>query len=107
MSKTVKEHCFARISVISQPFWLFLGSFRRVDPCGLRVRVDAGAGVGQAELPMGYPRQSLIMVKPLKGIVQGCKVVRIMYVTSSYVTTFQEGIHCLHHLVWYMTINCR
>ena len=48
MSKTVKEHCFARISVISQPFWLFLGSFRRVD-----------AGVGQVELPVGYPRQSL------------------------------------------------
>jgi hypothetical protein len=25
----------------------------------LRVRVDAGTGTGQAELPMGYPRQSL------------------------------------------------
>ena len=55
MSKTVKEHCFARIAVISQLFWLFLGSFQRVNPCGLRVRVDAGAGAGQAELPMGYP----------------------------------------------------
>ena len=59
MSKTVKEHCFARISVISQPFWLFLGSFRRVNPCGLRVRVDAGTGEGQVELPVSYPRQSL------------------------------------------------
>ena len=57
MSKTVKEHCFARISVISQPFWLFLGSFRRVNPYELRVRVDAGAG--QVELPVGYLRQSL------------------------------------------------
>ena len=52
MSKTVKEHCFAHISVISQ---LLLGSFRRVNPCGLRVRVDAGTGAGQAELPVGYP----------------------------------------------------
>ena len=63
MSKTVKEHCFARISVISQPFWLFLGLFRRVNPCGLRVRVDAGAGAGQAELPVGYLRQSLVEVE--------------------------------------------
>ena len=59
MSKTVNEQCFARISVISQSFWLFLGSFRRVNPCGLRVWVDAGTGAGQAELPVGYPRQSL------------------------------------------------
>ena len=63
MSKTVKEHCFASISVISQPFWLFLGSFRRVNPCGLRVRVYAGTGAGQAELPVGYPRQSLIQTE--------------------------------------------
>ena len=62
MSKTVKEHCFAHFSVISQLFWLFLGSFRRVNPCRLRVRVDAGMGAGQAELPVGYPRQSLITI---------------------------------------------
>ena len=48
-----------------------------------------------------------MMVKPPEGIIQACKVVRIMYVTSSYVTKFQEGTHRLHHLVWYMTINCR
>ena len=60
MSKTVKEHCFARISVISQPFWLFLGSFRWVNPCRLQVWIDTGAGAGQAELPVGYPRQSLV-----------------------------------------------
>ena len=82
MSKTVKEHCFARISVISQPFWLFLGSFRQVNLCGLRLRVDSGTGEGQAELPVGYPRQSLVICLPvpfiyvlqasLKGVLHRC-----------------------------------
>ena len=70
-----------RISVISQPFWLFLGSFRWVNPCGLRVRVDAGAGTGQAELPVGYPRQSLSLASSV-AVERRLKAVPTMPVVS-------------------------
>ena len=53
------------------------------------------------------PKYFMMMVKPLKGIIQGRKAVRIMYVTPSYVAKFQEGTYRLHHLVWYMTVNRR
>jgi len=43
-----------------------------------------------------------MVVKPLKGIIQHCKTVCIMYIMPSYIAKFQEGMHCLSHLVCHL-----
>ena len=44
------KYCLAHISVISGPFWLFLGS---------KISRVAGKGTGWKKNPQGYPQQSL------------------------------------------------
>jgi hypothetical protein len=48
----------------------------------------------------------VMMMKSLKGIIQGSQAVCIMYVVSSYVAKLQKGTHCLHHIIWYIAFNC-
>src|ERR1700728_4360255 len=60
MSKTVFSDCFNHISVISQPFWLFLGSFEN-----WRVGASEPVPVPATTQPINpcgsvNPRQSLI-----------------------------------------------
>jgi hypothetical protein len=45
-----RKYCLAHISVISGPFWLFLGS---------KTHRVTGKGTGWKKKPQGYPRQSL------------------------------------------------
>jgi hypothetical protein len=47
-----------------------------------------------------------MMMKSLKGIVQGSQAVCIMYIVSSYVEKLQKGTYCLHHIIQYMAFNC-
>jgi hypothetical protein len=59
MIKTVREHAFysylSQFSTVLAVFGLDLTG----KPATRTGWVDVGAGAGQAELPMGYPRQSL------------------------------------------------
>jgi hypothetical protein len=48
----------------------------------------------------------VMMMKSLKGIIQGSQGVCIMYVASSYVANLQKGMHHLHHIIQYMAFNC-
>ena len=77
MSKTFKGHCFAHISVISDPFRLFLVLFWRVSPpgCGYGcARVWVRVGV---ELPMGYPWHALYILSKL--VLDVCTVSYLWY----------------------------
>ena len=47
-----------------------------------------------------------MMMKWLKGIIQGSQAVCIMYIALSYVAKLQKGMHRLHHIIWYMAFNC-
>jgi len=66
-----RKYCFAHISVISGPFWLFLGSkTRRVAGKG-----PWGKGTGWKKKPQGYPWQSLREQDDRRG--DNCKAVTV------------------------------
>ena len=53
-----------------------------------------------------HPKDFVMMMKSLKGIIQGSQAVCIMYIASSYVAKLQKGAHHLHHIIRYMAFNC-
>ena len=64
--------CFGHNSANSWPFWLYHGSFWRVNPSGhgqgpLRVRVRV-----QREIPVGYPCTSLLIIAAVAVILNAC-----------------------------------